>query len=96
MVIIIHTGSSYFKHSLLSESEFWAKIILKVLKAGVIAVNFMKWSTALTLSSSPSLPALAQGFYRAKNPVRWPRGSTDEARSSPRSDSGNSTGPGMH
>ncbi len=45
-------------------------------------------------SSSPSWPALAQGFRRAKKPGRWPRGSTDEARSSPGSDSGNATGPG--
>uniref|UniRef100_A0A671KD73 Keratin, type I cytoskeletal 18-like n=1 Tax=Sinocyclocheilus anshuiensis TaxID=1608454 RepID=A0A671KD73_9TELE len=46
-------------------------------------------------SSSPSRPALAQGFRRAKKPgPRWPRGSTDEARSSPGSDSGNATGPG--
>ncbi len=47
-------------------------------------------------SSSPSWPALAQGFRRAKKPGRWPRGSTDEARSSPGSDSGNATGPGTH
>ncbi len=47
-------------------------------------------------SSSPCWPALAQGFRRAKNPGRWPRGSTDEAQSNPGSDSGNTTGPGMH
>ncbi len=47
-------------------------------------------------SFSPSWPALAQGFRRAKKTVRWPRGSTDEARSSPGSDSGNETGPGTH
>ncbi len=47
-------------------------------------------------SSSPSWPALAQGFRRAKKPGRWPPGSTDEARSSPGSDSGNATGPGTH
>ncbi len=47
-------------------------------------------------SSSPSWPALAQGFRRAKKPGCWPRGSTDEARSSPGSDSGNATGPGTH
>ncbi len=28
-------------------------------------------------SSSPSWPALAQGFRRAKKPGRWPRGSSD-------------------
>ncbi len=47
-------------------------------------------------SFSPSWPALAQGFRRAKKTGRWPRGSTDEARSSPGSDSGNETGPGTH
>ncbi len=32
MVIIIHISNrSYFKHLLLSESEFWAKIIFKFL-----------------------------------------------------------------
>ncbi len=65
----------------------------------------MKWSATLTLrnsgfvqnhSSSPSWPALTQGFRRAKKPGRWPRGSTDEARSSPGSDHGNTTGPDTH
>ncbi len=69
----------------------------------------MKWSTALTLSrcgETPSLfittplasagPLWPKVCVGLKNPGRWPRGSTDESRSSPGSDSGNTTGPGTH
>ncbi len=85
----------------MSESKFWAKIILTVLNAGVIAVNYMKWSAALTLCRcretpplfittplAPAGPLWPKVFGGPKNPGRWPRGRTDEAQSSLGSDSG--------
>ncbi len=69
----------------------------------------MKWSATLTLSRrwetsplfittplAPAGPLWPKVFVGPKKPGRWPRGSTDEARSSPGSDSGNATGPGTH
>ncbi len=41
-------------------------------------------------------PLWPKVFVEPKNPGRWPRGSTDKARSSPGSDSGNVTGPGTY
>ncbi len=63
---------------------------------GADALQTRRNSAFVHNSSSPSWPALAQGFHRAKKPGHWPQGSTDEARSSPGSDSRNATGPGMN
>ncbi len=53
-----------------------------------------RWETFVhNHPSSPSWPALAQGFRRPKKTFLLKK-STDEARSSPGSDSGNATSPG--
>ncbi len=88
----------------------WAYFQKKVecsFNSGVIAVNFMKWSAALTLSRCGKTPPLFRTtplapvgplwpkvFVGPKNPDRCARGSTDEARSSPGSDGGNTTDQG--
>ncbi len=101
-VIILHIGFQIVI-SILAAIWKWvyAKSILKVFNAVVIAVNFMKWSAVLTRGETTPLlittplapvgPLWPKVFVGPTKPGRWPRGSTDEAQSSPESDSGNAT-----
>ncbi len=58
-----------------------------------------RWETLPLFITTPTAPVGSfwlKLFVRPKKPGCGPRGSTDEARSGPGSDSGNATGPGTH
>uniref|UniRef100_A0A673JPZ5 SUMO-conjugating enzyme UBC9-like n=1 Tax=Sinocyclocheilus rhinocerous TaxID=307959 RepID=A0A673JPZ5_9TELE len=83
-----------------------------VYPSGTVCLSILEeekdWRPAITIKqillgiqellNEPNIqdPAQAEVFGGPKIPGRWPRGSPDEARSSPGSDSGNTTGPGTH
>ncbi len=78
MVIIIHIGS---QREVISNTRCCLKVsfelklfeLLKVFNAGVIAINFMKWSTALTLSRHGETPPLFITTPLAPVGPLWPK-----------------------